>query len=102
MAISEVFTSYYALKTATQRVATSAELLTSAVQSEEVARGRYAEGVGSILDLLTAQSALADARAQSVQSRWTWYASLAQLSHDAGVLGTRGEPNITLTPVGKP
>jgi outer membrane protein len=99
IAVSEVFTSYYALQTATQRVATSAELLTSAVQSEEVARGRYAEGVGSILDLLTAQSALADARAQSVLSRWTWYASLAQLSHDAGVLGTRGEPNITLTPV---
>jgi outer membrane protein len=98
-AVSEVFTSYYALKTATQRVATSAELLTSAVQSEDVARGRYAEGVGNILDLLTAQSALADARAQSVLSRWTWYASLAQLSHDAGVLGTRGEPNITLTPV---
>ena len=99
LAISQVFTSYYALQTATLRVSTSAELLTSAVQSEEVARGRYAEGVGSILDLLTAQSALADARAQSVLSRWTWYASLAQLSHDAGVLGTRGEPNISLTPV---
>jgi outer membrane protein TolC len=98
VAVSQVFTSYYALQTATQRVATSAELLTSAVQSEEVARGRYAEGVGNILDLLTAQSALADARAQSVLSRWTWYASLAQLSHDAGVLGTKGEPNISLTP----
>jgi hypothetical protein len=47
--------------------------------------------------LLTAQSALADARAQSVQSRWTWYATLAQLSHDAGVLGPRGEPNLSLT-----
>jgi outer membrane protein len=99
VAISQVFTSYYLLQTATQRVATSAELLTSATQSEEVARGRYAEGVGNILDLLTAQSALADARAQSVLSRWTWYASLAQLSRDAGVLGTRGEPNINLTPV---
>jgi outer membrane protein TolC len=94
-----VFTSYYALQTATQRVSTSAELLSSAVQSEEVARGRYAEGVGSILDLLTAQSALADARAQAVLSRWTWYASLAQLSHDAGILGTHGEPNINLSPV---
>jgi outer membrane protein TolC len=97
-AVAQVFTSYYALQTAAQRVATAGELLTSAVQSEEVARGRYAEGVGSILDLLTAQSALADARAQSVQSRWTWYASLAQLSHDAGVLGTHGEPNLALTP----
>lgn len=98
IAVAQVFTSYYALQTATQRVATSTELLASATQSEEVARGRYAEGVGSILDLLTAQTALSDARAQAVQSRWTWYAALAQLARDAGVLGTRGQPNLSLTP----
>jgi TolC family type I secretion outer membrane protein len=89
--IDQVFTSYYALQTATQRVTTSAVLLASAEQSEQVARGRYTEGVGSILDLLTAQSALADARAQQVQARWTWYMSLAQLAHDAGILGLHGE-----------
>ena len=86
----------YALKTATQRVTTSADLLASATQSEEVARGRYAEGVGSILDLLSAQNALADARAQAVQARWNWFAALAQLARDAGTLGPRGEPNLTL------
>jgi len=96
-AIAQVFTSFHALRTSAQRVATSAELLASATQSEEVARGRYAEGVGSILDLLTAQGALADARAQAVQSRWAWYAALAQLARDAGTLGPRGEPNLTLT-----
>jgi len=96
-AVAQVFTSYHFLRTATQRVTTSVELLASATQSEEVARGRYAEGVGSILDLLTAQSALADARAQAVQSRWTWYAALAQLSRDAGVLGPRGETNLHMT-----
>lgn len=88
---------FYGLSRASD-VATARDLLTSATRSEEVARGRYAEGVGSILDLLTAQSALADARAQAIQSRWTWYAALAQLARDAGVLGTRGEPNLTLTP----
>lgn len=96
LAVSQVFTSYYFLRTATQRVTTSVELLASATQSEEVARGRYAEGVGSILDLLTAQSALADARAQAVLSRWTWYTALAQLSRDAGVLGPRGESNLQM------
>lgn len=103
-AAAQVWTSYWLLQTATQRVTTSGELLASATRSEEVARGRYAEGVGSILDLLTAQGALADARAQAIQSRWTWYASLAQLARDAGVLGTHGEPNLTLTPgtPGKP
>ena len=103
-AVAQVFTAYHALRTATQRLSTSAELLASAAQSEEVARGRYAEGVGSILDLLTAQAALADARGQAVLSRWTWYASLAQLSHDAGALGPRGQPNLSLTakPAGSP
>jgi outer membrane protein TolC len=96
-AVAQVFASYYTLRTATQRVATSGELLASAQRSEEVARGRYAEGVGSILDVLTAQSALADARAQSVQARWAWYSSLAQLARDAGVLGPRGEARLPFT-----
>jgi outer membrane protein TolC len=95
--VAQVFTSYHALRTATQRVSTAAELLASATQSEEVARGRYAEGAGSILDLLTAQTALADARAQSVLARWQWYASLAQLSRDTGVLGPHGETRLPLT-----
>jgi outer membrane protein TolC len=97
-AVAQVFTSYHALRTATRRVSTSAELLTSATQSQEVARGRYAEGVGTVLDLLTAQTALADARAQAVLARWSWYASLAQLSRDTGVLGPHGETRLPLTP----
>jgi len=83
--------SYYALQTAQQRVVTADDLLASAEQSAQVAAGRYREGVGSIIDLLTAQSALANARAQQVQSRWQWYTSLAQLARDAGVLGVRGD-----------
>ncbi|MBI3567831.1 MAG: TolC family protein [Gemmatimonadetes bacterium] len=98
LAASQVYTSYHTLRTSTQRVTTAAKLLASATQSEEVARGRYAEGVGSILDLLTAQSALADARAQHVQSRWTWYLALAQLARDVGVLSPRGDPNLAMRP----
>ena len=86
-----MFVSYYALQTAEARVATADDLLASAQQSVEVAAGRYREGVGSIIDLLTAQTALANARAQQVQSRWQWYTSLAQLARDAGVLGVRGD-----------
>jgi outer membrane protein len=89
--MTQVFTSYYTLQTAGQRVTTADDLLASAQQSEQVAAGRYREGVGSIIDLLTAQTALANARAQQVQSRWQWYTALAQLAHDSGVLGTRGE-----------
>lgn len=89
--VTQVYISYYTLQTAAARVATSDDLLASATQSVEVAAGRYREGVGSIIDLLTAQSALANARAQQVQSRWEWYTALAQLARDAGVLGLRGE-----------
>jgi outer membrane protein TolC len=88
----EVFTSYYTLRTATDRVHTSADLLASATESESVARGRYQEGVGSIVDVLIAQSALASARAQSIAARWQWRAALAQLAHDVGTLTVRGEP----------
>jgi outer membrane protein TolC len=93
----QVFSSYYALQTAAQRVRTSGDLLASALQSEQVARGRYTEGVGSIVDLLLAQSALASARAQAVQSRWQWRQALAQLAHDAGVLGIHGETLLPLS-----
>jgi len=95
--LTQVFVSYYALQTSEQRVATSDALLASAQQSAQVAAGRYREGVGSILDLLTAQSALANARAQNVQSRWQWYTALAQLARDAGVLTVRGAAPFTFS-----
>jgi outer membrane protein len=82
----EVWSAYYAVQTATQRVQTSRDLLASAQQSAQVAEGRYREGVGSILDLLTAQSALADARAQEVQARSLWFLAMAELAHATGAL----------------
>lgn len=91
--ILQVWTSYFNLKTAAQRVKTSRDLLDSARQSAEVAAGRYKNGVGSILDLLTAQSALASARAQEIQSRSDWFQAIAQLAHDTGTFGPgKGEP----------
>ncbi|HXQ29954.1 MAG TPA: TolC family protein [Gemmatimonadales bacterium] len=86
----EVFSAYYALRTATQQVKTSADLLGSATASDQVALGRYKEGAGSLLDLLTAQAALATARALDIQARFSWYLALAQLAHDAGILGVDG------------
>jgi outer membrane protein TolC len=89
--VQQVFAAYYLLRTSTDRVRTSRDLLASATESEAVARERYKEGVGSIVDLLIAQSALANARAQSVTARWEWRTSLAQLAHDVGVLNARGD-----------
>ena len=78
-------------------MSTADDLLRSAQQSSDVARGRYRAGVGSVLDLLAAQSALASARAQRVEARLAWSVSLAQLAHDAGILDTRGGSTLRLT-----
>ena len=96
--VFEVFSSYHALQTAARRVRTSDDLIASARQSSEVALGRYRAGVGSVLDLLAAQTALADARAQQVLARLEWSTSLARLAHDTGILDAGGGSSLRLAP----
>lgn len=89
----DVWTAYQNLATATQSLRTTADLLDSAQQSERVALGRYKAGVGSILDVLNAQSALASSRQQRIQSAFDWNISRATLAQaigslDAGLLQT--------------
>jgi outer membrane protein TolC len=84
--ILQVWTSYFDLKTSMQRVKTTNDLLDSARQSYEVAAGRYKEGVGGILDLLSAQSSLESARAQKVVARASWYIAFSRLARDTGSL----------------
>ena len=74
------------MQTAMQRVTTSRDLLRDATESVDVALGRYRAGIGNILDLLTAQAALENARAEEVQARTDWFLSVAQLAHDTGTL----------------
>jgi outer membrane protein TolC len=95
--VYQVFTSYYNLRTATARVKSSNDLLASSQTSYDVAIGQYRQGVGSILTVLTAQAALASARSQQAQARWTWYFDLAQLSHDIGGIGLHGETSLRLS-----
>lgn len=82
----DVWRSYQSLQTATQSMRTTTDLLASAEQSERVALGRYRAGVGNILDLLSAQSALAAARQQRVLSVYDWNVSRATLAQSVGVL----------------
>jgi len=84
--INQVWTSWYDLKTAAQRIETSKDLLDSATASEQVALGRYQEGVGSLIDLLNAQSALAAARAQEISARADWLLAAARLTYSTGGL----------------
>ncbi len=82
----QVWTSYYGIKTAEQKIRTAGDLNESARASYDVALGRYKEGVGSILDLLAAESALEAARVQLVQAKSDWLLSLVQFTHDTGAL----------------
>ena len=91
----EVFTSYALLRTATERIAAATELLASATLSSDGAIGRYREGIGTIIDVLLARSALATARGEFVQARWEWQTALAQLAHDVGSLDTRGPSELS-------
>ena len=97
--IVQVFQSYYTLRTATARVATAEDLLASATESAAAARGRYEGGVGTLLELLSAENALAGARAQRIQARLGWQAALVQLARDAGLLDLRGGSSLRLAPV---
>lgn len=83
----DVWTSYYNMKTAAERLTTAREFLDSATESHNVALERYKSGVGSILELLGAQTALEDARAQDLQARTDWFVAVAELAHATGRLG---------------
>lgn len=82
----DVWKAYQSLTTATQSLKTTLDLVASAEQSERVALGRYKAGVGTVLDLLTAQSALASARLQRIQAALDWYVYRATLAQSVGAL----------------
>jgi outer membrane protein len=89
--ILDVFSAHSDFLTACERVKTTNDLVESAVLSEDAVAGRYKEGVGSILDLLSAQRILAAARAERVNARLGWFTALARLAHDTGILGIHGD-----------
>lgn len=82
----DVWNAYQNLQTATQSMRSSADLVNSAEQSERVASGRYQAGVGSLLDVLVAQSSLSSARQQRVQASYNWNIYRATLAQATGNL----------------
>jgi outer membrane protein len=97
----DVWTSYYDLKTAAERLTTARKFLDYASESHAVTLESYQSGVNSILDLLAAQTTLEEARSQEVQARTDWFLALAQLAHATGRLGS-AEPQPTTTPPAVP
>ncbi|MCC7547631.1 MAG: TolC family protein [Burkholderiales bacterium] len=82
----DVWTAYQDLRTERTALDTSADLVASAQENYSVALGRYRAGVGTVTDLLNAQSALADAELRRIQARYRWNVSKAALARAIGVL----------------
>ena len=85
----DVWQSYFDLQTAVASIASSANLVKSASQSADAAVARYQGGVGSLLDLITAQLDDTNAKVQEIQSRLDWYQALARLNFAVGAFDSK-------------
>src|SRR3569832_504055 len=82
----QVVTSHAAVRTAFASLRMTDKLLATAQEQYNVALSRYKAGVGTILELVSAQNTLASSRAQNVSSTTNWLSSLVSLSYAAGTL----------------
>ncbi|MCB1109997.1 MAG: TolC family protein [Chlamydiia bacterium] len=60
--------------------------LESAEEDFKVNLKKYRVGTGTIVDLINAQTAVSDARAQLAQAQNNWYTSVANLAYATGIL----------------
>lgn len=89
-----VWNAYYALDSANEQLGATALLTKTAENNEQVALGRYKSGVGTILDVLTAQSAAASARLLRINAEFGWQLARAQLALGLGRLSSAASLNI--------
>ena len=82
----DVWLAWQQLSTAQARITATDSLLAAASESSRAALARYQAGIGNLLNVLTAQSNLADARQQHARSRFDLAAARLQLAQASGLL----------------
>ena len=82
----EVADAFFDTRHAQTQRARISDLLASASESAQAAEARYRAGVGSLLELLTAQADLARAQQTAAQSESDWLAAFSRLSYALGRL----------------
>lgn len=82
----DVWNAYYGLDSANKQLATTAALVKTALDNQDVALGRYQSGVGTIIDVLTAQNAAATARQLRINAELGWKVARAQMAFALGRL----------------
>ncbi len=87
-ASSELWTAWQGVRTSAATVGASHDLVASASEAHRAALARYRAGLGSLIDVLNAQSTLADARQQEAAARFNWHRARVLLIKSSGVLNT--------------
>lgn len=82
-----IWSSVQDLQSATDNLRNTDRVLQSARKAFEAAQHRYQSGVGSIVDLLNAQTALSSSEQQSIQAQLDWRTVRLQLAESLGTLG---------------
>lgn len=81
-----VTTAHMGVKTAASNLFDSNEYLESAELEFRIALANYKAGTKTILDVLSAQSYLADARSKKAAAQQNWFTSLASIAYATGSL----------------
>ncbi len=84
--IQNVTTAHMGVKTAATNLGDSEEYLKAAQLEFNIALTSYKVGTMTILDVLQAQSSLADARSKKAGAQKSWFLSLAQIAYATGSL----------------
>lgn len=84
--IKDITTSYFNVKIAFDALKYADAYLKSSEEEYKVALREYKVGTKTILDVVSAQSSLADARAQQANATQQWYSSLATLAYSTGII----------------
>jgi outer membrane protein len=82
----DVWNAYASLDSANQQIGLTAALINTAQNNQQVALGRYKSGVGTIIDVLTAQSAAASARLVRINAEYGWQVARVELALALGRL----------------
>jgi outer membrane protein TolC len=91
----DVWNGYYALESANHQLTATANLTKTADSNQDVALGRYKAGIGTIIDVLTAQTAAANARQLRITAELNWNVARAQLALALGRLSS-AEPLVNV------
>lgn len=84
--VQNVTTAHMGVKTSAENLSDSYEYLKAAELEFNIALANYKAGTGTILDVISAQSSLADARSKKAQAQQNWFTSLASIAYATGSL----------------